>query len=331
MALCPGPRTGLLDHLIPLCEILHMPLAVQDPWVETAAEMFYPPIWVFDGSEGFGPLCDAYHTLYTVESCRLYAGAYRFGEEIYHGEQRSVCGLHGHSDKFRQEYWAEQLIHEDMILLYGPEMVHFLKTCGIFERLKAWVYVGNYRYAYYMKHRAFFDAKVAPFLPDRQGRMRILYAPTWSFPQEAGFYGSPFFEQIENILRVPDDFQLIVKLHPFMYRLFPEVVIQLQRRYTSDHIVVLEDIPLVYPFLTQVDAYLGDYSSVGYDFLAMDRPLFLLTPGPIAEAGTCIHDVTTLYQTIAKTPDRHAEARQRLYRWAFGESVTLEDLAERLP
>lgn len=329
VAICPGPRTGLLDHLIPLCDLMQMSLIVQDPWVQAAAEIFYPQVSLIVGD--LEATLNRYQKIYTVESCRLYAGTFRFGQSVYRGEQLSVCGLHGNSDKCRDAYWAEQFIHEDVVLLYGEYMRRFLEEKRVLHRVKEWISVGNYRYAYYEAHRAWFDEKVSAVLPPACGRRRILYAPTWSFPSCPEANNSPLFEQLTAILTVPQEFQLIVKLHPFMYRLYPELLHMLKEQYVADNVVFLDEIPLVYPLLAHVDAYLGDYSSVGYDFLVMDRPLFFLAKGAIAQAGLFIEDVTQLYQIMARSPDRHQEVRAKMYHHAFGDPVDLQRLAERLP
>ncbi|MBS0624194.1 MAG: CDP-glycerol glycerophosphotransferase family protein [Verrucomicrobia bacterium] len=331
IAICPGPRTGLLDHLVPLCSLLKMPLVVQDPWVQAAAEIFYPPIQIELAEQQLQSLLDPYHILYTFESCRLYPGAHRFGQEVYHGPQLSVCGVHGNSDKFREDYWAEQYANEDIVLLYGEHMRACFDKKGVLERVKKWVRVGNFRYAYYLKHREFFDQKVQSLLPAAKGRWRLLYAPTWSFPPAQGPQDSPFFEQMQKIFQVPSTIQLIVKLHPFMYRLFPELLQQLREKYQTDQIVFLDEIPLVYPLLTQVDAYLGDYSSVGYDFLTTNKPLFLLTEGPLTQAGVFIPNLDLLYPTILQTQDCGHHNRQQIYDYTFGEPVPLDVLEEVLP
>ncbi len=41
------------------------------------------------------------------------------------------------------------------------------------------------------------------------------------------------------------------------------------------NVVLIEDFPLVYPLLAATDIYLGDVSSIGYDFLMFNRPMFL--------------------------------------------------------
>jgi CDP-glycerol glycerophosphotransferase (TagB/SpsB family) len=46
---------------------------------------------------------------------------------------------------------------------------------------------------------------------------------------------------------------------------------------TRTKVRLLEHFPPIYPLLDRTDAYIGDMSSIGYDFLAYERPLFFLT------------------------------------------------------
>ena len=41
---------------------------------------------------------------------------------------------------------------------------------------------------------------------------------------------------------------------------------------------VLIEFPYIYPLLEFCDIYLGDCSSVGYDFLHLNRPMYFLNP-----------------------------------------------------
>lgn len=67
---------------------------------------------------------------------------------------------------------------------------------------------------------------------------------------------------------IPSDWTLIIKPHPHL---------QCPLESTS-RIIVLKDYPPIYPLLAQVDAYLGDMSSIGYDFLTFRRPLLFYNP-----------------------------------------------------
>ncbi|MFN0065081.1 MAG: CDP-glycerol glycerophosphotransferase family protein, partial [Chlamydiales bacterium] len=190
------------------------------------------------------------------------------------------------------------------------------------------VAVGNYRYHYYQQHKEFFDSIISCHLPPMD-RKTVLYAPTWSFPQAPGEEESTFFALYPDILEhVPDGYNLLVKLHPYFFRLFPEKVATIRAQFESERIHFIDDIPLVYPLLDKVDIYLGDYSSVGYDFLTYNRPLFFL-PNSVEDpflfrCGTKIEDPKRVFQAFEEK-DRYASERQRLYHDCFADVTLKED------
>src|SRR5438105_1920604 len=48
---------------------------------------------------------------------------------------------------------------------------------------------------------------------------------------------------------------------------------------TSKHnLLFITDFPLIYPLLAKTDIYLGDVSSIGYDFLFFQKPMFFFNP-----------------------------------------------------
>ncbi|MCH9628101.1 MAG: hypothetical protein S4CHLAM2_17540 [Chlamydiales bacterium] len=312
IAVLPGPRTSFLDHLIPLCHLLEMPLHCSDDWVETCAAHFYPETEIVTGA------LSHYDTFYTAEPCKLHADYLQFGEKFLSGRYKTVAGFHGNPDKFRTAFWIERYADDDVVLLYGPQMIDYFKEKGVWERLKKTVQVGNLRYAFYQQHRAFFDRVVEPHLFANKREKTVLWAPTWSYAGHPD--SSPFFALYEEVTRaIPEAYQLLIKPHPYLYRLYPEKIVQLKER-AAEQVRFIDEIPLVYPLLSQCDIYLGDYSSVVYDFLAFNRPLFFLG-GKQHPWGTRIEEHKRLFQELEQ-PDRLAFARKEAYEYAFGEKST---------
>lgn len=62
---------------------------------------------------------------------------------------------------------------------------------------------------------------------------------------------------------------------------FPEEIARLK----SEGIQFIEDFPPIYPLLAQMDLYIGDMSSIGYDFLSFKRPMILLKDSELTKAG----------------------------------------------
>ena len=264
----PGPRTSFLDHLIPICHLMDIPIHCSDSWVETCAHNFYPKTNVISGH------LSPFDTYYVVEPCRLHEKSIQFDHFFKKGKATTVAGFHGNPDKFRKDFWIERYVNEDFILIYGDQLVDYFKEKGVWNRLKNVVRIGNLRYAFYTQHKTFFDKVCRPYLfPDRK-KQTIFWAPTWSFGHTCD--DSPFFDICKEVFNtIPSDYQMLVKLHPYTFRLFPEKVAQLKQTY--EQVCFIDEIPLVYPFLNQADIFLGDYSSVAYDFLAFNRPLFFLS------------------------------------------------------
>lgn len=315
----PGPRTTFLDHLIPICHLMEIPVHCSDEWVATCASQFYPEIKIASGD------LSAYKTFYVVEPCKLHGKAVQFGSHVQNGDFKTVAGFHGNPDKFREIFWIERYLDEDVILVYGQHLIDYLKEKGIFERLKKTVRIGNFRFVFYKQHQNFFDTVARPHLFPAKNRRTVLWAPTWSFSHSAD--DSPFFDIYSQVLnQIPEEYQLYVKLHPYMYRLFPEKVARIKEEYGQARFI--DEIPLVYPFLNQIDIYLGDYSSIVYDFLIFNRPIFFLGEKR-EEWGTTVNDPKRLFQELDR-PDKLAPERQKVYEYVFGEEVSMKEIKNQL-
>ncbi len=146
---------------------------------------------------------------------------------------------------------------------------------------------------------------------------------------------------------IPSDVNLIVKLHPNLLEQQDIMVEEIIDRYSSHkHILFLTDFPPIYPLLNLADVYLGDMSSIGYDFLALDRPLFFLNQNardPLTDPGLylfrCgIEIKKENYPLIYKTIDDffHFELRpfspirKDVYAYAFGHRKPLDLLKQEI-
>jgi len=311
IAVLPGPRISFLDHLMPFCHFWKIPLLCTDQWVYTCAHTFYPqtPI-ILAGHGNFQHILSNYQTFVVVEPCRLHPRALQFGEFLYKGEGRSIVGFHGNPAKFREEYWIERYANEDSVLLYGQYLVDYCREKRVLERLKKTTIIGNIRKKYYEKYKLFFDSVAKPHLFPTRNRKTLLWVLTWSYPQ----WNDCFSHVLQNI---PLDFQVLVKLHPFMFRLFPEKVAELKEKYAEhDSILFLDEIPLIYPLLEAADIYLGDYSSVAYDFLSVNRPLFFMG-GKECEWAITVRDPNRLFSILTQE-DTLAALRKSMYDYVFG-------------
>ncbi len=322
IGILPGNHLSYIDHVVPLCQIMGIPLLVTDPWVKELVERFYPPMKVILAEPedyDLDPFLKEYELFVYVDCFRRTSGCFQFQEYLSRRRVRSVMSLHGNPDKYWDMYWLERLCDEDIILAYGPQLVELLQKKCI---PKQPVVSGNYRLAFYEQHASFFDSK----LPFQKEKKTILYAPTWVAPgrRVACSEYSTFFEVYKRVFETLSvEYRLIVKLHPYMVKMMPDEVERVVQDYP--HIYFLNDFPLIYPLLKQVDLYLGDYSSIGYDFLYYDRPLFFLETEMATALQKCgcqlrIEDLPLLEEREKK------EARHELYHHVFGPRKPLDQL-----
>ena len=172
----------------------------------------------------------------------------------------------------------------------------------------------------------------------------LFYAPTWKdYEQSSSFFGA----MVPLIEHLPPEHQLIVKLHPnlLLQEEFEteEILLKYQDR---DRVLFLKDFPPIYPLLSLVDVYIGDMSSIGYDFLSFNKPLFFLNPNerdPSKDLGLylfrCGIEIKPAeYGQIHSIIDKFfafelrdfSSLRQEVYAYAFGHPKPLEILKKEI-
>jgi hypothetical protein len=334
MGVLPGSHLSYMDHVVPLCQILDIPLLVTDPGMQELVERYYPPMQIllaepedYDLDSFLSP----YDFLVYVDFFRKAIGSFQFQEYLARRCVRSVMSLHGNPDKYLDMYWLEKLGDEDIVLAYGPQLVELMRTKNI---PKHPIITGNYRLAFYQKHASFFDRK----LPFQKEKTTLLYAPTWSAAAHKTAhreYYSTFFDVYKSVFNtLSASFQLIVKLHPHLLKTMPEEVDKIMQEYP--HVYFLNDFPLIYPLLEHIDLYMGDYSSIGYDFLYYDRPLFFLetsTPSVLQTCGCRVskEDLSSIQEKCERsTLTTQHYPRNALYRYVFGPHKSLNQLKQEI-
>lgn len=328
IGILPGPRISFIDHLVPLCDLMQIPLLVTDQIIKELIELYYPPLEIILApSEEYvlDSMLENYNLFFYVQFSRLGNQSFCFNEYLCSKKARSVISLHGNPDKFRDIYWLEHLTDEDIVLAYGPDLCDLMQQKGINKKP---IICGNYRLEYYKKYKTFFDAKTA----FKKEKKTILYAPTWlSEKLEQRKYGSSFFLFHKELFGdVPKNFQLICKPHPFLINTFHNEVEKIKEFYPN--VIFIDNYPLIYPLLQNIDIYLGDFSSMGFDFLYFDKPLFFLSSDkqtPLQQCGTCIQN--NIYETINNNLDNDlSSSRKALYKYVYGDQKSLSNLKEEI-
>jgi CDP-glycerol glycerophosphotransferase (TagB/SpsB family) len=208
----------------------------------------------------------------------------------------------------------EALEHDTTAWVYGQKMIDFLKEKKVFNHLDVTV-LGNFRYAYYQKHRAFYDRLVSQAIPTT--KKVILYAPTWKDAENSSSFDEAFPILTKNL---PPEYALVIKPHPnFSVVEAPQ----------PPGVFFLRDFPPIYPLLNRTVIYIGDMSSIGYDFLTFNRPMVFLNPNrrdPKNDPGLFLHrcGITVNpenYDKIYDLLDDQAQlslVRKEVYEYTFG-------------
>lgn len=352
----PLPSAGLIegwaphyiDHLAPLCSFLEIPLIVTEEELAKTLAIFYPKLSIYHIS----PLTlseKIVSCLKVLFVCtpRILVDETLFLAQILHKKKiHTIWCPHGNSDKGHKSPHMEALDQEEISLVYGKKMIDFLKQKKAFSQLKCAIEVSNFRLLYYQKNKEFYDTLLQTELLEKlpAAKKCILYAPTW----QDGEQSSSFYEATPHLIKnLPKDWNLIIKPHP-------NLALKEQESYDSflqlaknhPNILFLKDFPLIYPLLSAIDIYIGDFSSIGYDFLTFQRPMFFLNQQQRAkecdlglylyQCGTEIqpNDYPNIYTIIQnRLPQDHilfSPFRKEVYEYTFAEEIEPAMLKEKI-
>jgi teichoic acid glycerol-phosphate primase len=273
-----GLDERLLDHLAPFTALLDMPLYVTDEKNFDLLHRYYPFVRAI-----FYPPAEIHPNLFEEYDCLFQSTFWRPEEKAFFslGRKKKLFFAylpHGNSDKGHHAPMMKWIGMQDLVLIYGKQMVERLQKQGFWKDVKKWAFLGNYREAFYRQHQAFYDETVQREIFSSLDRTKkiCLYAPTWQDPEKS----SSFFSSTKKLVKqVPSNLILLIKPHPLLEEKDParyQELIGLCER--SQGVKIVEKMPLIYPLLEKVDFYLGDFSSIGYDFLTFQKPMFFLPP-----------------------------------------------------
>lgn len=340
----PKSQIHYTDHLAVVCIIMGIPLLFIDEADYGFGQKYYPGLEAIKISyDEFQPeyLIKNYDVLFFSDLWDREKFHQKFGplEEEYKKTLRHVHVPHGFSDK---AFYLQKCIMEDIALLYGQNMVDMLKDTGVFEHLHYYVITGNYRYTYFKQNKKFYDKIVQDEVLGRFDKKRqvILYAPTWLDVEESTTFFDSYTYLMDNL---PSDYNMIVKLHPRLELDDTVQYYQIIGKYEKrPNIVFLKDFPLVYPLLAHSDIYIGDMSSVGYDFLPFNRPMFFLNKNKrdartdkglfLYRCGVEVQpeQFPELYKFIEKNvpgdKERFTQLRSEVYQYTFGQERPFADI-----
>jgi len=316
-----GPMQHHLDHLAPLCALLDIPLIVTDEGIAELGRLYYPGLKLiyWDYLEAPQNVVASFDILFCALPRPMFNDAFLLAQALQKKQVKTIWVPHGNSDKGHTSNLMEGLQYDEAALVYGPKMVDFLKMKNSFVQLKDHLVVGNFRLHYYRLHQPFYDSLVRNRIP--QDKKIALYAPTWNDAEAS----SSLTEALAHLIKaIPEDWRLVVKPHP--NDPLPQ----------AEHpkMLLLTDFPPIYPILEASSTYVGDMSSIGYDFLAFRRPMFFFNPNrrdPATDPGLFLFrcgtvlDPSESYQ-IFNTSNPFASIQEEVYRATFGPERPWEEI-----
>lgn len=332
----PSEKPHYTDHLAVVCAIMNVPLLFIEEQEYLLGKKYYPEVDARQLEyEGFSSeyLIEHYDVLFLSDywDRQEFHTKYAPLEKKYKKRMRLVHCPHGFSDK---GFYLKKCANEDIVLVYGQNMLDQFQHCGVFDHLHSYVITGNMRYPYFKKHQKFYDRIIQDEILSHfdQKRPIILYAPTWMDLEES----STFFDAHKEVIgALPSDYNMIVKLHPRLEYDDTIKYYQIVGQYENNpNVLFLKDFPLIYPLLAHTDLYIGDSSAIGYDFLTFNKPMFFLNKYKrdskeerlyLYQCGVEVlpEEYSQLYQIIAKNlpsdQKKFKKIRNDLYRYTFGE------------
>lgn len=332
----------LLDHIAPLAYILDIPFFLNDENNYKILKKYYPFVKSYlKDNLSYDFLANNFDSLI---SCNYWFIEDKLAlENIKNKNIKLIFCPHGNSDKGHiNPANIKAFAIQDALLLYGDHMINLLKTLNVFENLKEYRIIGNYRLGFYKKFKEFYDqiADEKIFSKLNSKNKTILYAPTWRDNENS----TSFFKILNKLIKtIPPHFNLIIKPHPNIEKTQPVDFYQNFPKSLPSNVFWLDDFPMIYPLLNKCDIYLGDFSSIGYDFLYFQKPMFFLDPferdhktNPslfLYQCGLQIkkNDWDNIFSYIENNQMKDFKNKQNeIYEFAFGKDLKLDSIKQKV-
>jgi teichoic acid glycerol-phosphate primase len=328
-----GNKLHYLDHLAPLSHFLNIPLIINQKNIFDLCKKYYPDVnclYVDDLMINFHVVKN-YDYIISCITKELFDNDFRLQQDLLKKEIEIIWTPHGASDKGNASYFFENLNNAKNIFVYGQKMLDTLKEKKVLKTINRFYEIGNYRLKYFEKYKSFYKKIIQKDFKNnlKKNNLNVLYAPTWDDAEKS----SSFWLNYENLIKkLPRNFNLIIKLHPNLITQNEIKIFLLKEKNKKNNILFLDDFPIIYPLIDFVDVYLGDFSSIGYDFLSFRKPMFFLKSenknlsSKLFECGKLIED-DNIYETIKKNLKNDFKPKQMsLYKYTFSETSNLEKI-----
>ncbi|MGL4540840.1 MAG: CDP-glycerol glycerophosphotransferase family protein [Candidatus Rhabdochlamydia sp.] len=326
-----GLESHHLDHMAPLCAILEIPLIVTEELLLKQAQEAYPFVNTLycDYVELPFFMIKTYQFVFCCFPRILFNELFFLAQLLSKKNIYTIWCPHGNSDKGNLKPYVEALLQDELLLVYGQQMIDFFTRHNL---IKPNVITGNFRYQFYRQHKDWYDTYVAQKIPLSQ-KKTILYAPTWQDYEKS----CSFFSAIDSLIeQKPEKYRLLIKPHPNSKRQNPFLMEQVEEKYKSfPDVHFIADLLPIYPLLQVCDLYVGDMSSIGYDFLHVNRPMFFLNQNHVEDplstylfrCGQAIlpQQYSNIYSLLDCREQRELlSIREKVYRYAFAVEFCLK-------
>ncbi|MEX0961233.1 MAG: CDP-glycerol glycerophosphotransferase family protein [Simkaniaceae bacterium] len=310
-----------IDHFAPLCYFLKIPLLTLNDEIFELTKKEYPYLEIkkIDRFTPFYPyLAHNYDMLFITLKHKPFELICQL--RFYNQKMQIIYIPHGNSDKASYSSLFDPFPVQEKALIYGEQMAEAAKLNHI--------RMGNMRLKLYQTLKPSIPLSLPPH------KKTILYAPTWHEETRPSTLLDTTLPLIQSL---PADVELLIKFHPMSYNNALAQIITIKEQ-TQNHpgIHFIENTHAIYPLLAACDAYLGDYSSIGYDFLSFDKPLFFFNPLnlknlSLQKVGLTITDPKQTFEQIEKhNPNDYAYLRKKLYDYTFDPPIDPERLKSQI-
>lgn len=181
--------------------------------------------------------------------------------QIFHGTSDKTYNLNRESKQY------------DLVCLAGRSMLEDFNRKRL-NKNENCIITGNLKADRIFKKTYSRDAEIKRLGLDPK-KKTVLYAPTWM----DGMGNSSFRKfGLRMPDHFPDDYQLIIKLHPNLHTYRQELVYRLKGK-IDENILLLENSDIIYdivPIMAAADLLITDVSGVSYEYIAFLRPMIFL-------------------------------------------------------
>jgi hypothetical protein len=307
IALLPSDSLHHLDHLAPLCHFLNCPLLTQSREIYNEGLKHYPEVEFHFNEFDLKKIASEFNLiLVSSKFAKITCETFYKASEITH--MRFCFCPHGLSDK--EDKLSYESGNQDISLFYGQKQI------DAYEAKENFFITGNYRKAYFEKFKNYQNEKASKILCFEKKQKTIFFAPSWDQQQNK----SSFKLWKDLFFKLPSTYNLIIKFHPLILNSHAATIFEaIAHNDVKKNVRIISDYCPIYPILDKTDIYLGDYSSIGYDFLSYNRPLFFLadTFTDLQRAGTKVQDIDDFFQKIEIKNESLKEIRNSIYQYSF--------------